>query len=72
MQRFAIGFRVDRDSGYAQLLARAIDAERDLATVGDQNFSKHASWPGNFEERLAVLDRSAVLNQNREKTTGAS
>src|SRR6185436_15366884 len=38
---FGIGFRVHRHRANAHLTARALDAKRDLATVGDQDLFKH-------------------------------
>ncbi len=41
MHRVGVGRRMDRDRGDAHLLAGAIDAERDLAAIGDQDFFEH-------------------------------
>ena len=41
VQRVPVGVAVDRDRADAQLLARADDAQRDLAAIGYQNFLKH-------------------------------
>src|SRR5207248_3458223 len=40
-QRVAIGFRVGDDRGNAQLTAGALDAQRDLTAVRDQDLPKH-------------------------------
>ena len=37
-----IGLGVHRNGGDAHLLARPVDAERDLATVGDEDLFEHA------------------------------
>ncbi len=42
MQRVLIGVRIDRDGGDAHLAGGLNDAASDLATIGDQNFTKHA------------------------------
>ncbi len=42
VQRAAVGIREDRDAANLHLAQRANDAHRDLATVGDQNPTKHA------------------------------
>ena len=43
VQRVLVGLRVDRHRLDAQLAARADDAKRDLAAVGDQDFLEHGS-----------------------------
>src|SRR5690606_17008684 len=42
VHRVGVGGRMDRDSRDAELLAGALDTERDLAAVGDQNLVEHA------------------------------
>jgi hypothetical protein len=37
----AVGLRVDRHGGHAQLLERAHDADRDLPAIGDQDLREH-------------------------------
>ena len=51
----------------AELLAGAQDAERDLAAVGDQDLAGTVAAPRSFDDqqRLAVFDRLAVLDQDR-------
>jgi hypothetical protein len=64
VQRFTIGFREDRHRAHAQLLARTIDAQRDLTTVGNQNFTKNLECllaAVEQEERLTVLHRRTVV-----------
>ena len=58
VQRAAVGFTEDRDRRDPELVASAVDAQRDLAAVGDQYFAEHA-LPFDREERLAVFDRLA-------------
>ena len=42
VQRAAVGIRENRDAADLHLAQRANDAHGDLATIGDQNPSKHA------------------------------
>ena len=42
VQRAAIGIREDRDAANLHLAQRANDAHGDLATIGDQDSTKHA------------------------------
>jgi hypothetical protein len=42
VQRITIGFRKNRNGLHAQLAARAIDAQRNLATISNKNFLKHS------------------------------
>ena len=44
VQRLAVGLGVHRHRLDVELAARADDAQRDLAAVGDQNFLEHAEW----------------------------
>jgi hypothetical protein len=37
----SIGFGMDRDRGNAHFLARPMDAEGDLAAIGDEDFVEH-------------------------------
>ncbi len=60
--RFAIRLAVRHDGGDAHLSTRALDAQCDLATVGDQDLAEHAlparlSFRFNARDQLAVLDR---------------
>jgi hypothetical protein len=41
VQRIPIRFREDRNGLHAELAACAIDAQRDLAPIRDQDFLKH-------------------------------
>src|SRR5579864_5388398 len=41
VKRIAVGLGEDRDRLHAELFARADDAQRDLAAVGDQYFVEH-------------------------------
>ena len=46
VERVAIRFRVDSDGADTEFLARADDAERDLAPIGDENLLEHLSGGG--------------------------
>ena len=64
MKRVTVGGRVDGDGLDAHFEARADDAYRDLASIGDENFVKHgitSSGATNVKERLAILDHFAVV-----------
>ena len=39
-----VGGGVHRDGGDAHLLARAVNAQRNLAAVCDEDFFKHGEW----------------------------
>ena len=55
----------------AEFLARAQHAERDLPPVGDQNFIEHRAVAHSIDhQRLAVLDRLAILDQNLDDRAG--
>ena len=41
MHRIGVGGRMHRDGGDAHLLAGAVDAQRDFAAIGDQDFFEH-------------------------------
>ena len=41
MHRVRIGGRMHRDRGDSHLLAGAVDAERDFAAIGNQDFFEH-------------------------------
>jgi hypothetical protein len=43
VQAVAVGFRINGDGADSQVLARADDAHRNLATIGDQDFLEHIS-----------------------------
>src|SRR5690242_13469947 len=43
VQAFSVGFGIDRNRLYAQLAARANNANGDLTTIGDKDFAKHDS-----------------------------
>jgi hypothetical protein len=45
VQRFPIRFRKDGNGANAELLTRAIYAQRDLATVGDENLLENGDLP---------------------------
>ena len=41
MHGVGVGGRMHRDGGDAHLLAGAMDAQRDLAAIGDEDFLEH-------------------------------
>ena len=45
VQRVAVELGVDRDGADAELAARADDAHRDLAAIGDEHLVEHAVPP---------------------------
>src|ERR1700744_3092633 len=50
MHGVGVGGGMDRDGGDSHLLAGAVDAERDLAAIGDEDFLEHqarisSDWP---------------------------
>src|SRR5205085_5048865 len=62
VHRVGIGSRVHRDRLYPHLMAGAVNAECDLATVGDQqflNWYRHSALADD-DEWLIELDRLAV------------
>ena len=65
MHRVGIGGRVHRDRLDAHLVAGAVDAQRDLAAVGDQQLLDRHGTLLDDDQRLVELDRLAVLDQHR-------
>ena len=64
VHRVGVGGRMHRDRLDAHLVAGAVDAQRDLAAVGDQELrDRHAAHSMTIE-RLVELDRLAVLDQD--------
>ena len=71
--RVAVGLGMDDDGLDAELAARALDAQRDLAAIGDQDLVEQlvgAAAPPcglllDHEQRLAELDRLAVFDEDR-------
>src|SRR5262249_45391915 len=61
MERLAVRLRVDRDGLDAKLAARANDAQRDLATVRDENFTEHG--------RSSARASATHWNRPRNRTT---
>ena len=64
-----VGRRMHRDRGDADFLAGALDPERDLAAVGDQDLVEHRSSRlsrtlFDDRQRLAELDRLAVADED--------
>ncbi len=57
VQRIAIGFAIDRDRANAEFLARIQNAQRDFATIGNQNLTKH-SYPLSEASSVNIADRS--------------
>ena len=67
----AVGRGVHGDGLDAELAAGAQDAQRDLAAVGDDDLFEHrAASLLDDEQRLAELDRIAVLDQHRHDLAG--
>ena len=65
-----VGLGVHGDGGDAHLLAGAVDAERDLAPVGDEDLVEHRRYSMN-DEGLAELDRLGVADQDLDDRAGA-
>ena len=59
VQRAAIGLAEYSDGRNAEFVTCTIDAQRDLAAIGDEYLTKHG-LPFDREQRLTVLDRLAV------------
>ena len=59
MHGVGVGGGMDRDGGDAHFLAGAVDAKRDLAAIGDEDFFEHSV---DDAEGLAELDRLAVVD----------
>ena len=56
---------MDRDGLDAHFVAGAMDAQRDFAAVGDQQFlDRHRSGLADDDERLVELDRLGVADQD--------
>ena len=72
MHRIGVGGRMHRDGADAHLAAGAVDAQRDLAAIGDEHLLEHlgarysstmSAWP--------ILDRRAVGDQDLGDPAGA-
>ena len=61
VHRVGVGGRMDRDGLDAHLVAGAVDAQRDLAAVGDQQLLDRHRGLADDDERLVELDRLGVL-----------
>ena len=60
-----------RDRLDAHLVAGAVDAQRDLAAVGDQQFlDRHGTSLLDDDQRLVELDRLGVLDQDLRDRAG--
>src|ERR1700728_806265 len=81
VQRMAVGFAVDSNGADTEFFAGADDAQRDFATIGDEDFTKHSfrSMLSNHlnclacadgKERLAVLDRLSTLDKALDDFAG--
>ena len=68
MHGVGVGGGVHGDGGDAELAAGALDAQRDLAAVGDQDLVEHVL---DDQQRLAVFDRLAVGDQDPGHGAGA-
>ena len=70
-----VGGGMHRDGENAELLTGADHPHGDLAAIGDQDFIEHSGddwlWSLNNHQRLAELDRLAVLEQNLDHGAGA-
>ena len=64
MHRVSIGRRVDCDGWDAQLAAGALNSQRDLSPIRDQDLLEQNNPLFNYHQKFTVLDRSAVLNDN--------
>ena len=63
MHRVGVGGRMDGDGADAHLAAGAVDAQRDLAAIGDEHLLEHRALFQD-QQRLAVFDRRAVGDQD--------
>src|SRR6476619_6211804 len=61
--RVAIGLRIDHNRLDADLAARALDAQRDLAAVGDQDLLEHQGARRGTIGQGVALDKAAVLTR---------
>ena len=59
-----VGGRMDRDRLDPELVAGAVDAERDLAAVGDQQFLDWSCVLTDHHQRLVELDRLGVGDED--------
>jgi len=70
---FLVGLGIDDDSFDAELAARALNPERDLAAIGNENFFKHSGFSTHQwapPEAAASEDRSrAPVQQARGRQT---
>ncbi len=77
MHGVGVGGGMHRDGGDAELLAGAQHAQRDLAAIGDEDLVEHRSAcvapeaHSMITQRLAELDRLAVLDQDLRDRAGA-
>ena len=60
----AIGFGVNHHRFYTQFFASTLNSQRDFATVGDQDFFKHALASLDMEQGLTVFHSLAVVDQD--------
>ena len=70
MHGVGVGGGMDRDGGDAEFLGGAQDAQGDLAPVGDEDLVEHRALL-DHEQRLAVFDGRAVLDEDRRDGAGA-
>ena len=64
MHRVGIGGRMDRDGLDAHFVAGAVDAQRDLAAIGDQQLLDCHGVLLDDDERLVELDRLGVGDED--------
>ena len=67
----AVGGRMHRDRLDPHFVAGAVDAQRDLAAIGDQELLDFGTCLLDDDERLVEFDRLAVLDQDRGDRAGA-
>jgi hypothetical protein len=71
VHRVGIGGGVHRHRLDPHFVRRAVDAQRDLAAVGDQDaLDAHGARPGDHDQRLVEFDRLRVLDQDRGDRAG--
>ncbi len=65
VHRLGVGGGMDRDRLDAHFVAGAVDAERDLAAIGNEDLpDRHQAVLFDDRQRLLVLDRLGVLDED--------